>query len=214
MATLAETPSHGRLPKSLNTKLVKLFPSGLLVYTTEKPPRFRGWNALVSLIIVAYFITVYPHASSLLCLVAVFCCLQYPTGSLKACLRNCLGGFHELMLHHTYTGVVMSLFIMMAPVSLHPVFHLSGPYLLVHQSVSCHAGGMLGYAQQPVNFLGATEVGNRAACMSLLEMFIYRQRHLIDQHSSIVSSIVVVIDPAFFSPFLLDSLWRILEWHN
>uniref|UniRef100_A0A8D3BMG1 S-adenosylmethionine synthase n=1 Tax=Scophthalmus maximus TaxID=52904 RepID=A0A8D3BMG1_SCOMX len=36
------TPSHGRCPKNSNTKPVKLFPPGLLVYTTEKPPRFRG----------------------------------------------------------------------------------------------------------------------------------------------------------------------------
>lgn len=47
MATLAVTPSHGRCPKSLSTKLVKLFPPGLLVYTTEKPPRLWGWNACV-----------------------------------------------------------------------------------------------------------------------------------------------------------------------
>lgn len=42
MATLAEILSHGRCPKSSNTKPVKLFPPGLLVYTTEKPPSVRG----------------------------------------------------------------------------------------------------------------------------------------------------------------------------
>lgn len=36
MATLAETPSHGRCPKSSNTKRVKLFPPRLVgVYYRE-----------------------------------------------------------------------------------------------------------------------------------------------------------------------------------
>lgn len=38
-------------------------------------------------------------ASWLLCLVAVFCCLQYPSGSLKACLRNRLAASHQLVRH-------------------------------------------------------------------------------------------------------------------
>lgn len=108
MATLAETPSHGRLPKNLNTKLVKLFPSRPVGVYYREASKVLGEKCTCPSHNSGIFYTCPPShsTSSLLCLVTVFCCLQYPTGSLKACLRNCLGGFHELTLNHTYTGVM------------------------------------------------------------------------------------------------------------
>lgn len=93
MATLAETPSHGRCPKNSNTKPVKLFPPGLLVYTTEKPPSSGGWNALISLIMVPFYTWLHPSSltpppSSCLS----FCWLHYHTGSQK---RGCFFVFFK-----------------------------------------------------------------------------------------------------------------------
>lgn len=89
MATLAVTPSHGRSPKNLSSKLVKLFPSGLLAYTTEKPQVPGGEMPLFLIMVNLINDSSFPQFPS--CLVTVF---WYHTGLQKACLRYLM--FHEL----------------------------------------------------------------------------------------------------------------------
>lgn len=155
MAILAETPSHGRLPKNLNTKLVKLFPPGLLVYTTEKPPRFRGWNALVSLIIVAYFITFSPTPPSrsfVLLLSSVACSI--PLGHWRHALETV---WVDSM--NSYSAIrTLVLCGEVSPVVMPPVYRCSPRFILtviVHQCVSLSCVMLVAYwgkRPRPITF--------------------------------------------------------------
>lgn len=210
MATLAETPSHGRLPKSLNTKLVKLFPSGLLVYTTEKPPGFRGWNALVSLIIVAYFTTVSPTPpphSFVLLLSSVACSI--PLGHWRHASETAwVGSMSSCSIIRTLVLCrQVPLFTLMAPVSgLHPLSPRRA--IVISASVSRVMLAVF-WGMRNNLWLGATDVRNCAVCV-LLETFYQwavspdwspHQPSGNSEHSSMVSPVVLVIDPAFFIPF-------------
>lgn len=141
MATLAETPSHGRLPKNLNTKLVKLFPPRPVGVYYREASKVPGVKCTCLSHNSGIFYNLFPHSTfSLLCLVAVFCCLQYLTGSLMACFRNCLGGFHELI-HWCYAVRFPCYDAPCLPVFT--PFHLDCHRSSVRQSVLCHAGGIL-----------------------------------------------------------------------
>lgn len=52
MATLAETPSHGRCPKNSNTKPVKLFPPRLVGVYYREASKVPGGEMRLSLFII------------------------------------------------------------------------------------------------------------------------------------------------------------------
>lgn len=213
MATLAETPSHGRLPKSLNTKLVKLFPSGLLVYTTEKPPRFRGWNALVSLIIVTYFLTVSPTPpphSFVLLLSSVACSI--PLGHWRHASETAWVG--SMNSYSIISTLVLSccevpLLITMAPVSsLHPVspwramcISLSHVMLVVFLSMRNNLLLSWCYWCQELCSVYVPVPAGNILWIGCVTWLITSTKWRFCKHSPMVSLVVLVIDPVFFIPF-------------
>lgn len=91
MATLAETPSHGRLPKNLNTKLVKLFPPRPVGVYYREASKLPGEKCTCLSIILAYFITVptpstLPSHSFVLLLSSVACSI--PLGHWQHALES------------------------------------------------------------------------------------------------------------------------------